>query len=101
MRWSVSGGTAIRVGLGVLVTLVCLALAFRSVPFGDLLDELTDVHVEWLVVTLTAQLASLVARAARSRALLHGRISLSDVFWPQSVGLLLTNLFPLRAGEAA
>ena len=101
MKRPVSGGTAIRVGLGVLVTLVCLALAFRSVPFGELLDELTDVHVEWLVVTLVAQLASLVARAARASALLHGRIGLLDAFWPQSVGLLLTHLFPLRAGEAA
>lgn len=85
----------------MLVTALSLFLALRSVPVGDLLHELTDIRPEWLAATLLAQGISLLARAARSHALLHGLGRYSDIFWPQAVGLLLTNIVPFRAGEAA
>jgi glycosyltransferase 2 family protein len=94
-------GSGIRVALSFLVTAASLALALRGVPLDHVAFELTDLHPGWLLVGLAGQLASFAARAARGRLLLGRGISFGEVFWPQSIGLLITNLFPMRAGEAA
>jgi uncharacterized protein (TIRG00374 family) len=91
----------VRIGAGLAVTAGCLALAFRSVHIGDLLSEVTDVDIVWLGVAALAQLISIVVRAARTHALLHRRVRYGDVFWPLSIGLFLSNILPLRAGEIA
>jgi uncharacterized protein (TIRG00374 family) len=90
-----------RVAAGLLVTLACLVLAFWNVPIGDLADALASAHPGWAAAAALAQVALVAARAWRTRVLLRGRVGYADAFWSQAAGLLVTNLVPLRAGEAA
>lgn len=91
----------LRIGGGVLVSLVCLWLAMSSVPRDELLDSLADASCGWLLIAAGAQLAAVWARALRWQALLRGEARFSETFWAMAVGYLGTNIFPLRAGEAA
>jgi glycosyltransferase 2 family protein len=96
-----AGLVGVRVLLGVAITTVCLVLALRNVPVDELRGTLERVNYWWLLPAAAAQLASLGAKAGRWRVLLLERAGAAEVFWAQAIGLLGTNLFPLRAGEAA
>jgi glycosyltransferase 2 family protein len=97
-RVGLAGG---RIVMGIAITIVCLLLALRNVPVDELRDTLERVNYWWLLPAVAAQLASLGAKARRWRVLLLERAGMAEVFWAQAIGLLGTNLFPLRAGEAA
>jgi uncharacterized membrane protein YbhN (UPF0104 family) len=94
-------GTSLRVLAGLLVSALCLWLAFREVPLEELGDALARANYWWLVPAALLQLAAVLARARRWQVLLLGQASFGEVFWALAVGLLATNIFPLRAGEAA
>jgi uncharacterized membrane protein YbhN (UPF0104 family) len=87
--------------LGILVSLICLWLAFRKVPFSSLGDALAHAAYWWLLPAVVLHLIAVWARAARWEALLGTRGILGDAFWAQGVGFLFTNAFPLRMGEPA
>ncbi len=89
------------VWLGILVSLVCLWLAFRKVPFPTLGEALAHAGYLWLLPAVALHLLAVWARAARWEALLGARGILGDAFWAQGVGFLFTNAFPLRMGEPA
>jgi len=91
---------AVRIGLGVVVSVACLWLAVRQVPLADLMGILGHVNYAWIAALVLGTTLSLVPRAYRWRVLLGGRGSLAEYFWAQAIGALLTNVFPLRAGEA-
>ena len=92
-------GTIVRVGVGLVVSAVCLWLAVRQAPLDDLMDALRQVNYWWIVPAVVANIASFIPRGYRWRVLLSDRGTAAEYFWAQSVGSLLTNLFPLRAGE--
>ncbi|HVC32589.1 MAG TPA: lysylphosphatidylglycerol synthase transmembrane domain-containing protein [Chloroflexota bacterium] len=87
--------------LGIAVSLVCLWLAVRDVPLGDLGHALAGARYIWLVPAIALQLLAVVARAQRWVVLLGQRGRLADSFWAQGIGYLFTNVFPLRLGEPA
>ncbi len=87
--------------LGLLLSAVCLWLAFRQVPFRALGETLSGATYGWLVPAIGLHLLAVWARAARWQALLDARGILADAFWAQGVGFLFTNAFPLRMGEPA
>jgi uncharacterized protein (TIRG00374 family) len=89
------------VWLGILVSLICLWLAFRKVPFSSLGDALAHAAYWWLLPAVVLHLIAVWARAARWEALLDTRGILGNAFWAQGVGFLFTNAFPLRMGEPA
>lgn len=93
-------GTTARIGLGLLVSAVCLWLAVRSAPLDELGALLGEVRYAWIVPSVLATIFSLWGRGCRWRALLAERGSRAEYFWAQGIGSLLTNVFPLRAGEA-
>jgi uncharacterized membrane protein YbhN (UPF0104 family) len=91
----------LQISIGVLVSLVCLVLAFRSVPLDDVGDALARANYWWLLPSLFTQVIAALTRARRWQVLLGSRASFRELFWAQGVGFLFTNVFPLRAGEAA
>jgi glycosyltransferase 2 family protein len=93
-------GTAVKIGLGLLVSAVCLWLAISQAPIAELADVLGQVNYWWLLPVVAGNVVSLWARGCRWRVLLANRGTDSEYFWAQSIGCLLTNVFPLRAGEA-
>lgn len=93
-------GTSARVGLGLLVSALCLWLALRQVPLHELFDDLAQVNYWWLLPSAVGNVLVFVPRSYRWRALLANRGTTAEYFWAQAIGALLTNVFPLRAGEA-
>ena len=87
--------------IGITVSLLCLWLAFRQVPFADLANSLQSARLSGLAVAFLGMMLSLVARAHRWSILLNGCTSTGPAFWALSIGNLLNNILPLRAGEAA
>src|SRR5579863_7958296 len=88
-----------KVWLGTIVSLVCLWLAIRPVPFAVLAQVLASAHYVWLLPAIGLQLVAVVARARRWVILLRGEATLGDAFWALGFGYLFTNVFPLRLGE--
>ena len=93
-------GTGFKIGIGLVVSTVCLWLAVRQAPFAELGDALGQVNYWWLVVAALAGVVNMWARGCRWRILLAERGTRMEYFWVQCIGALLTNVFPLRAGEA-
>ncbi len=87
--------------LGSCLSLLCLWLAARSVPFADLGHSLATASYIWLLPAFAFQLLGVVCRAQRWVVLLNTEGRLKDSFWAQGVGFLFTNVFPLRMGEPA
>jgi uncharacterized membrane protein YbhN (UPF0104 family) len=93
-------GTAARIGLGLAVSAVCLWLAVGQAPVAELAAILGQVNYWWLVPAALGNVVALWARGCRWRVLLADQGTRTEYFWAQSIGCLLTNVFPLRAGEA-
>jgi uncharacterized membrane protein YbhN (UPF0104 family) len=93
-------GMTARIGLGLAVSALCLWLALRQVPLYELFDTLAQVNYRWLLPSVIGNILVFVPRGYRWRALLANRGTASEYFWAQAIGALLTNVFPLRAGEA-
>jgi glycosyltransferase 2 family protein len=93
-------GTTLKIGVGLAVSAVCLWLAIQNAPIAELMSAPSQIDWLWVGVTGLTTVGSYWARGCRWRALLGGRGSNSEYFWAQSIGSLLTNIFPLRAGEA-
>jgi uncharacterized membrane protein YbhN (UPF0104 family) len=93
-------GTNARIGLGLIVSAVCLWLAVRQTPLGDLADALQRVNYWWILAVVVGNVVALWVRGMRWRVLLANRGTTTEYFWAQAIGNLLTNIFPLRAGEA-
>ncbi len=90
-----------RFWLGITLSLVCLWLALRAVPFGDFMSVLQKANYLWLVPAVLIQFLAVWGRAVRWSALLDKKGIVKTAFWAQSIGFLFTNVFPLRMGEVA
>jgi uncharacterized membrane protein YbhN (UPF0104 family) len=93
-------GTGARIGLGLIVSAICLWLAIKQAPIAELGGMLGQVNYWWLVPVLLNNVLIHWARGCRWRILLGNRGTRMEYFWAQAIGSLLTNVFPLRAGEA-
>lgn len=91
----------LRIWIGVGVSVACLWLAVSQAPLGLLADGLRQVNYWWLVPAGLANLLVNWARGCRWRALLANRGPQEEYFWAQAIGIAVTNLLPLRAGDAA
>jgi len=93
-------GNNARIAIGLVVSAICLWLAVRQTPIDDLLDALQHVNYWWLLPVVLGNVFALWVRGMRWRVLLANRGSPAEYFWAQAIGTMLTNVFPLRAGEA-
>ena len=90
-----------RIWPGILISLICLWLALRTVPFSDLGGLLAKANYLWLLPAIIAQCFAVVTRAQRWVVLLGGKVPLIVSIWAECIGYLFTNVLPLRMGEPA
>ena len=90
-----------RFWLGMLISVVCLVLAFRNVRWLDLAVAMRS--VDWAVLALAglAVVLDLFLRGLRWRILLVpvGAVPVGDAFSFLNIGAMANNVLPLRAGE--
>jgi len=93
-----------RAWVGVAITVGCIWLAMRDVPFSEVLEACKDANV-WLLVgaSVPAYAVSLYFRALRWRHLTRplGEIDTSSLYRATAIGFMVNNLLPLRLGELA
>jgi len=92
-----------RFWIGILISIVALAFAFRQVDFAGVLDALTDVNYWILAASLVPLVLFLVLRAVRWRLLFYPKqgLRLINLFAVINIGYLLSNIFPARLGDIA
>lgn len=90
-----------RFWLGIVISVICLWLAFRNVQWVELAAAVRA--VDWGILALAALVAVLdqLIRGVRWRVFLLpvGRVSVVDAFSFLSIGALANSVLPLRAGE--
>ena len=95
--------TIISLLLSVLISALALFLAFRNVPFDDLLTYLAAINVFWILPAVLVVLLSFGLRALRWRIILAATRKLS--FWPayhpMMIGFMINCILPGRVGEVA
>lgn len=84
---------------GIVVTLLCVWLAFRKVEYAELTRTIFNGNYMWLIPAIIAQILAIIIRSQRWVILLDENASLETSFWSQGIGYLFTNLFPFRLGE--
>jgi uncharacterized protein (TIRG00374 family) len=85
--------------LGLVVSLLALALAFRGANLGAMVNALRKANYFVLALGLGLYIAGFFFRALSWRVILGGRIPFWRVFEALNEGYLLNNLLPFRLGE--
>ena len=89
--------------LGVLISAAALYLAFRKVPFADLVIYLVKINYFWILPSIIVVIISFILRALRWRIILKStrNVSFRGVFHPMMIGFMLNCILPGRVGEVA
>lgn len=92
-----------RFWIGILISIIALAFAFRQVDFENVWSALAGANYWLLAASLVPLLLFLILRAVRWRLLFYPRqgLRLINLFAVINVGYLLSNIFPARLGDVA
>jgi glycosyltransferase 2 family protein len=92
-----------RFWIGILISLIALAFAFRQVRFAEVWAALAGVNYWLLAASLLPLILFLVLRAFRWRLLFYPQkgLHLLNLFAVINIGYLLSNIFPARLGDVA
>ncbi len=90
-----------KVALGILISLICLALAIAGIEWSRAGGALQRADWRYLLPAGTALLGYLFTRSARWRVLLGTRVGLGTAFWVTNIGYLISNVLPFRLGDPA
>lgn len=92
-----------RFWIGILISIIALALAFRQVNFAAVWAALIEVNYWLLAASLLPLILFLVLRAYRWRLLFHPRqgLHIRNLLAVLNIGYLLSNIFPARLGDVA
>jgi uncharacterized protein (TIRG00374 family) len=85
--------------LGLVVSLLALALAFRGADLGAMASALRKANYFVMMPAVGLFALGLVFRALSWRVILGGRVPFRRVFAALNEGYLLNNLLPFRLGE--
>lgn len=89
-----------RFWIGIAITIVSLALAFRGIQLQELFRAFAQLNWVWLPVLSVAFLASYAGRVFRWQTLFYPyRVKWVRVLGTLSVGYFLSNITPLRIGD--
>ena len=93
----------ISIVLGTLVSAVTLYLAFRNVPFPELVDYLLSINYFWLLPTVALVIIGFALRALRWQYIMGAsyRIGFWQAFHPVMIGFAINCVLPGRVGELA
>ncbi len=92
-----------RFWIGILISIIALAFAFRQVDFAQVLAALGGINYWALAASLVPILLALPLRGIRWRLLFHPQkgLRLVNLVAVISIGYLLSNIFPARLGDVA
>jgi glycosyltransferase 2 family protein len=90
-----------RLWLGILVSLVFLALAFRNPDFASMSQALLSADYRYLIPAVAVYFVGVYIRALRWQALLRSvkPMAIGTLFPIVVIGYMANNLLPARAGE--
>lgn len=89
--------------LGLAVSILALYLAFRNVPFNDLIIYFSSINYVWILPAVVVVLLSFALRAYRWKIILEsvGKIRFWQSFHPLMIGFMINCILPGRVGEVA
>jgi len=89
--------------LGLAVSILALYLAFRNVPFDDLIIYFESINYAWIPPAVVVILLSFALRAYRWKIILEsaGNIRFWQSFHPLMIGFMINCILPGRVGEVA
>jgi uncharacterized protein (TIRG00374 family) len=90
---------ATQLALGLLISALALAFAFRGANLAEVVQALRDANYAWLVPGVLFVWAGLYLRALSWRVILGGHVPYRRVYDAMNEGYLLNNLLPFRLGE--
>ena len=95
-----TGGIA-RAAIGIVVSVVAIALVLRSVDLAAALDALRRANLAWVALLVALIAIDVVLRAARWRLLLRpvAQVPFRATLQALLVGYLANNVLPARLGE--
>lgn len=88
-----------QIGIGLVVSLLALALAFRGADLNLMGQALREANYWFFIPSILLSWAGLYARAASWQVILDRRVPYKRVFDAMNEGYLLNNFLPLRLGE--
>ncbi len=88
---------------GLAVSIAALYLAFRQVPFSDLMAYLKSINYLWIIPTILLALAGFMLRIYRWQLILASSqpVGFWQAFHPLMIGFMLNCILPGRVGEVA
>ena len=94
---------SLRFWLGIIVSIICLALAVRDVNFAEVLDALGGANYAFVALTSLLTVAGMLMRALRWRLLFYplNDVPLNKLVTVLNIGYLLMNVLPARLGDVA
>jgi glycosyltransferase 2 family protein len=92
-----------RFWIGIGISLIALAFAFRQVDFREVWASLAGANYWLLALSLVPLVMFLVFRAFRWRVLFYPQqgLRVRNLFAVINIGYLLSNIFPARLGDVA
>jgi uncharacterized membrane protein YbhN (UPF0104 family) len=92
-----------RFWIGILISIIALAFAFRQVDFREVWAALSGVNYWLLLASLVPLTLFLILRAFRWRLLFYPQrgLKIVNLFAVINIGYLLSNIFPARLGDVA
>ncbi len=93
----------ISLALGAILSTLTLYLAFRNVPFIDLVSYLTSINYLWIIPAILFSLFTFVLRVIRWQIILAAvhKIDFWRAFHPLMIGFMINCILPGRVGEVA
>ena len=94
---------SITFAIGLIISIATLYLAFRNVPFVELVNYLLSINYFWIFPTAVLIIISFVLRAIRWQFILgsYQRVSFRHAFHPLMIGFMINCVLPGRVGEVA
>ena len=88
---------------GIIISVIALYLAFRHVPFAELIQYFAKINYIWVIPSVIIVIITFVLRAMRWRIILESshKISIQRAFHPMMIGFMMNCLLPGRIGELA
>ncbi|MBI5666988.1 MAG: flippase-like domain-containing protein [Chloroflexi bacterium] len=84
----------------VIVSALFLWLALRDVPLADIVTNIRQADMVWMLIGAVTVGIGLWTRAIRWRGLVNNKVTTLEAFHMWNITMML-NLLPLRAGEVA
>ncbi len=95
---------AVTLAAGVAISVATLYLAFRNVPFQELLAYLKSIEYLWVIPSTAVVMLSFLLRALRWQIILAAAnkpVGFWHAFHPLMIGFMLNCVAPGRIGEVA